>query len=237
MRLLVTRPEADAERTATALRACGHTVVVAPLLRIEPVEDAEIGAGPFAAIVVTSANAAPAIAQHRRFAALCSLPVFAVGGRSAQAMRSAGFADVTSADGDVSDLARLVTQRVKSGASLLYLAGVDRAGDLAGSLSEQGFVVGTVVIYRAIAAAVLSSAAAEALASGVDGVLHFSARSAEAYARTARAAAAGEDALRKPTHFCISANTAEALVQAGAADIRIAAEPTEPALMALIPAP
>ena len=45
MRLLVTRPEADAERTATALRACGHTVVVAPLLRIEPVEDAEIAAG------------------------------------------------------------------------------------------------------------------------------------------------------------------------------------------------
>ena len=38
-------------------------------------------------------------------------------------------------------------------------------------------------------------------------------------------------------HFCISANVAEALVAAGAADIRIAAEPTESALMALVPAP
>jgi uroporphyrinogen-III synthase len=237
MRLLVTRPEPDAERTATALRACGHTVVVAPLLRVEPVEDAEIGTGPFAAIVVTSANAAPAIARHRRFAALRSLPVFAVGGRSAQAMRAAGFADVTSADGDVSDLAGLVTERAKSGASLLYLAGADRAGDLAGSLSKQGFSVRTVVIYRAVSAVVLPSAAVDALASGVDGVLHFSRRSAEAFVRTARAAEAGEDALRKPTHFCISANTAEALVQAGAADIRIAAEPTESAFMALVPAP
>ena len=107
MRLLVTRPEADAERTAAALRARGHTVVVAPLLRIEPVEDADIAAGPFAAILVTSANAAPAIARHQRFAELRALPVFAVGGRSAQAMRAAGFADVTSADGDVSDLAPL----------------------------------------------------------------------------------------------------------------------------------
>ncbi len=237
MRLLVTRPEADAERTAAALRACGHTVVVAPLLRIEPVKDAEIAAGPFAAILVTSANAAPAIARHRRFAALRPLPVFAVGGRSARAMRAAGFADVTSADGDVGDLARLVTQRVKSGASLLYLAGADRAGDLAGSLSMRGFIVATVVIYRAIAAAVLPSAAADALTSGIDGVLHFSARSAEAYARTARAAEDGDDALRKPTHFCTSAKTAEALAQAGAADIRIAAEPTESALMALVPAP
>ena len=237
MRLLVTRPEADAERTATALRACGHTVVVAPLLRIELVEDAEIAAGPFAAIVITSANAAPAIARHRRFTELRALPVFAVGERSAQAMRSAGFTDVTSADGDVRDLARLVAQRVKGGASLLYLVGADRAGDLAGSLSGQGFVVRTVVIYRAIAAAVLPSAVADALAGGIDGVLHFSRRSAAAFLRAVRDAGAGNDAFKKPVHFCISANVAEALVAAGAADIRIAAEPTESALMALVPAP
>ena len=37
MRLLVTRPEPDGERTAQALRARGHAVVLAPLLRTEPV--------------------------------------------------------------------------------------------------------------------------------------------------------------------------------------------------------
>ena len=68
MRLLVTRPEPDAECTAAALRARGHIVLVAPLLRIETMENAEIGPGPFAAILVTSANAAPAIVAHRRFA-------------------------------------------------------------------------------------------------------------------------------------------------------------------------
>src|ERR1700720_3689243 len=132
MRLLVTRPEPDAERTAAALRARGHIVLIAPLLRLEPVAHAEIGPGPFMALLRTSANAAPAIARHERFAQLRALPVFAVGDRSAEAMRAVGFADVTSANGDVGDLAGLVAERLKRGASLLYLAGVDRSGDLAG---------------------------------------------------------------------------------------------------------
>ena len=101
MRLLLTRPEPDAQRTAAALRAQGHDVIIAPLLRIEPAADAQIGAGPWAAILITSANAAHAVAAHARVTPLRALPVFAVGQRSAEAMAAAGFADVTSADGNV----------------------------------------------------------------------------------------------------------------------------------------
>ena len=39
--------------------------------------------------------------------------------------------------------------------ALLYLAGEDRAGDLAGELAERGIAVETVVIYRAVAARAL----------------------------------------------------------------------------------
>jgi hypothetical protein len=78
MRLLVTRPEPDAERTAAVLRARGHDVVVAPVLRIEPVA-AEFSRGPFAGVIMTSANAAQAIAAHPRLGELTALPVFAVG--------------------------------------------------------------------------------------------------------------------------------------------------------------
>jgi uroporphyrinogen-III synthase len=237
VRLLVTRPEPDAERTAAALRARGHAVVVAPLLRIEPIAGDEIGSRRWMAILVTSANAAPAIARHECFAELRTLPVFAIGERSAQGMRTAGFADVSSADGDVGDLARLVVKRLKPGTALLYLAGADRSGDLAGELSAFGFVVRTVVIYRAVTADAFLPAAAEALAAGIDGVLHFSRRSAEAYVGAARGAGLGDDALQKPTHFCLSAQVAEPLVQAGAPDIRVAPEPTEASLVALIPAP
>ena len=66
MRLLVTRPEPDNVRTAAALRAKGHEVVLAPLLHIEAVADADLGAPPWAAILLTSANGARAIADHPR---------------------------------------------------------------------------------------------------------------------------------------------------------------------------
>ena len=237
MRLLLTRPEPDAERTAAALRARGHAVIVAPLVRIETIAAAaaEIGSGPWAAILITSANAASAAARHERYKELFALPVFAVGERSAQAMRAAGFADATSADGDLGDLVRLVAARLKPAAPLLYLAGADRSGDLAGRLGERGFVVRTVAVYRAIVADDLPHAAAAALTRGeVDGVLHFSRRSAAAFANAARGAGLAAGALEKPIHFCLSAQVAEPLAQAGVVDIRIAPKPAEAALIELI---
>lgn len=236
MRLLLTRPESDAERTAEKLRARGHVVVIAPLLHIEKLANADPGPGPWAAILVSSANAASAIVSHPRFAELKALPVLAVGEHSALAMRTAGFANVSSAGGGAGDLMRLAAGRLKQGMPLLYLAGADRSEDIAAILGVQNLVVHTAVIYRAVAAKVLPRAADNALAGGVGGVLHFSRRSAETYVDTTREAGLDKQALQKPAHFCLSAQVAEPLAQAGAADIRIAPRPTEDALLALIPA-
>jgi uroporphyrinogen-III synthase len=235
MRLVLTRPKADAERTAAALRARGHTVLIAPLLRIEPDSSAEIAAGPFAAILVTSANAAAAIKAHRRFPELAALPVFTAGDRSAEAMRAAGFASVTSSGGNVDDLARFVAARMKPGTTLLYLAAGERSGDLAGDLRNRGYSVHAAIVYRAFADAGISGEARDMFAQrNVGGVLHLSRRSAEAFINAARTADILPEAL-KVAHFCLSAQVAEPLARAGAADIRIAAAPTEAALLALIP--
>ena len=102
--------------------------------------------------LVTSANAVRAIAGHKRRDELRGLPVFTVGEHSAQDMRDAGFADVTSADGNVADLAKLVAARMKPGARFLYLAGEERSGDLAGVLRAQDFAVDTALVYRAVTA-------------------------------------------------------------------------------------
>ena len=233
MRLLLTRPSPDAERTAAALHARGHSVVIAPLLDVQPIANAEIGAGPWAAILVTSANAAHAISLHGRRHALVGVPVFAVGERSAQAIGSVGFTAVTSADGDVNALARLVAARLPPPASLLYLAGEERSGDLAGVLRAQGFAVDTVAIYRAVMAEQFPPAAADALASGLDGVLHYSRRSAQAYVHAARHSNMLAKALGL-AHFCLSAQVAEPLTAAGATKISIAARPNEAELLALI---
>ena len=193
MRILLTRPEAEAERTAAALRERGHEPIVAPLLSIEILFDADLDAGPWTAILITSANAVRAVAGHSRHDELREIPVFTVGAHSAQAMRAAGFTDVTSADGNVNDLAKLVVARMKPGAPLLYLAGEERSGDLAGMLREQDFAVDTALVYRVVAAENLPQHAVTALAAGIDAVLHFSRRSAEAYVNAARNAGLRQD--------------------------------------------
>jgi uroporphyrinogen-III synthase len=202
-------------------------------MRIEALADAEIGAGPWAAILITSANAARAITGHRRKKALEKIPVLAVGERSAQAMREMGFAEVSSADGGVGDLARLVGERMAPGASLLYLAGAERVGDLAAKLGTRSFAVQTAIVYRTVAVAHLPAAAADALAQDIEGVLHYSRRTAEAYVNAARRAGVLETALR-PRQFCLSAQIAEPLAQAGAATIHVASRPVEAALIDLL---
>ena len=150
VRLLVTRAEPDGERTAAQLRARGHDVRLAPLLRVQAI-DCEFADEAYAAVVMTSANAARAVAGHPRRAALTALPAFTVGRHTADAARAAGFTDVHSADGDKADLAALVrAQRQGRGAPLLYLAGADRAGEL--DLAAGGVAVVTAVVYRAVAA-------------------------------------------------------------------------------------
>jgi uroporphyrinogen-III synthase len=233
MRVLVTRPKPDGERTAETLRARGHEAVLAPLMRVEALP-ADFGGGPYAAVLITSANAPRALAKHPRRSELLKIPAFAVGQASAEAAREAGFADVRSADGDASDLLRLALVHVgHAKKQLLYLAGEDRAGDLAGALAEHGLTAHTVVVYRAVMAP-FPPEAVRALSSGtVDGVLHFSRRSAALYVEGASAAGVLAPALR-PKHYCFAAQTAEVLRAAGAAQTFVAARPQESALLAMI---
>jgi uroporphyrinogen-III synthase len=229
MRVLVTRP--DPARTAQALGARGHTAVVAPLLRIETI--AATFGGPFAAVLLTSANAARAVSAHPRRAELQRLPAYAVGARSAEAARAAGFARVESADGALPDLVRLVAGRF-AGQRLIYLAGEDRSGELAREVAPHGVAVETAVIYRAVAAAALPDDTVQALRSGeVDAALHYSARSATTLLQLA-AAAGVLNAVLRLAHYCLSEEVAAPLRQAGAGQVRAAMVPTEAALMALL---
>ena len=239
MHLLVTRPERDGERTAQALRARGHAVVLAPLLRTENV-DFVLPEQAFSAVVLTSANAARAIVDHPGRAQLTAMTAFTVGRRTAEAARAVGFRDVRSADGDKRDLVDLLRAdllrtdllRMESSgrAPLLYLAGEDRAGDLAAA----GLPVHTAVVYRALKAAHFPPPVAAALAQrAIDGVLHFSTRSAEAYLDCAARGGFSDHALA-PVHYCLSRQVAAPLSAAGAVALRVAARPDEMAMLELV---
>jgi uroporphyrinogen-III synthase len=235
VRLLVTRPEPECERTAALLRSRGHEVLVLPLLRIEAAGQAQLGAGPWGAVLFTSANAVRAIAAHRRFREVAGLPAYVVGAHTGAAAAAAGFAPVISAAGDVDDLVSLVVAQPPTTAlALLYLAGSDVSGDLAGSLRSRGLQVETAVVYRSVMVADLRPDVRAALAAGrIDAVLHYSARSAAAFVAAVKAAGI-DDSVTRIKHLCLSSQVAAPLVAAGATAVVVAGEPNEQALLACI---
>jgi uroporphyrinogen-III synthase len=233
MRVVVTRPQFDGERTAAALRARGHEVLVAPLMRVEPIA-ANLD-GEWRAVVVTSANAPIAIMESAARTSLIKLSLFAVGERSAEAARQAGFKDVVSANGDARDLVRLIAAREADGrVPLLYLAGEDRAADLVSDLSDRGIAAEMRIVYRAITVPFPPALTKALEAREVDAVLHFSRRSADNYVAGAKSAGIAGPALAV-RHLCLSAQVAQAL--ADARRIAVAARPDEAALIELLQAP
>jgi uroporphyrinogen-III synthase len=232
MRIVLTRPQEDSERTAAALRAKGHDVLIAPLLRVEPV-DAKLTTA-WGAVIITSANAAVALATNAAREGLIKLPLYAVGKRTADAAREIGFTDIVTAGGDVRDLLRtIVARRADSKGPLLYLAGEDRSGDLIGDLTVRGIAAEMAVVYRA-ASAPFSGELIEALKERkADAVLHFSKRSAESYLAGAEAAQLTKPALAV-VHYCLSAQIAEPLQTAGAERVMAAKRPDEASIIDLL---
>jgi uroporphyrinogen-III synthase len=235
MAVLVTRPHPDDESTAAALRAKGFEVLLAPILRFEPVafhDDEDISCE---AVIVTSANALRGIEPQLAGSRLRELPLFAVGDHTAAAARSAGFSNVIVAKGDAAGLRDLVLARVKAkelkkAATLLYLAGADLARDLAGELGEAGLTVVTHTIYRMVPVASLPRGVCDAFAANqVEAVLHYSRRSARAFLEAARTAGVEISALAIP-QCCISGAVAAVVRDAGASQVVVAASPAENAL-------
>jgi uroporphyrinogen-III synthase len=168
-------------------------------------------------------------------ASLSPAPTPAVGQRSADAAREAGFSEVTSAGGDVRDLLRaLATRRLDKVAPLLYLAGEDRTTDLTAELAAHGIAAEMRAVYRAATAPFPPELTAALEAGDVEAVLHFSRRSAENYVAGARAVGIAEEALAV-RHYCLSVQVAEPLEAAGAKHVAIAPRSQEAALIELLP--
>ena len=177
MRVLVTRPAGDADRTAAIVQAHGHRAILAPLFIVKPYPHAPMGQAD--AYTATSANALRALS----FAGInLSKPLFAVGNATANEAAQRGFLDVRSADGDGDDLCRLVRSELQTGASLTYITGKPR-NDAAIKALEQTYTITTLETYETVAADILPITASAGLLEGeLDAVLHFSPRAAVVFA-------------------------------------------------------
>jgi uroporphyrinogen-III synthase len=229
MRVLVTRPSRDAARSAEKLVALGHRVLTDPVIEIEPLA-LDVSGGDYAAIVFTSGNAARIAAGIET---LKTIPVFAVGTRTAEVAREAGFLNVGVGAGDVNALGELMAAELPSDTRVLHLAGEDLAGDLPGRLGQSGIAVETKTIYRARVSVRLQPETASAFREArIDAVLHYSERSAAAFVRLADAAGIGDD-IRKTRHLCLSSAVAAPLKLFGVHP-EIADAPEEAALFELL---
>jgi uroporphyrinogen-III synthase len=236
MRLLVTRPEPGASRTAEALTRLGHDVVKSPLFTFRLLADRPLPKGPFQAVLVTSANAVTALEAHPERDLLKDVPLYAVGDATAVQARRAGFARVQSAGGDAIDLIRLVAETCRpTDGPLLYIAGEDRAAELEDRLAQGGFAVEMIELY-AMDPDGLSDEALEALRQdAIDGVLAYSPRAAAALALALRAA--GLVPLSPDMCcFCLSEAVAQPLRAIAAGPVVVAPAPDQISLFAAIQA-
>jgi uroporphyrinogen-III synthase len=222
MRLIVTRPEEDAGGVAQALRQRGHEVLLAPLIKIIPRPDVAVPDLPFQAVCLTSANAA----RHLPQSVSRKASAFTPGAQSAAAAMRAGFGHVEAKGGNMQGLAAHVVACLDPDKGpILYIAGSETSGDLAGLLREAGFQVVKVVAYDAVPQKLPFTVAELASAQGV---LLYSARTAKIWAQEM----ARLEFFPRATHFCLSAQISRSLPEKWR--LRVATEPSEAALLALI---
>jgi uroporphyrinogen-III synthase len=228
--VLITRPEPGSSDTAARVAALGYQPIVSPLLDIHVMRAALPAAERLHAILVTSGNAIPSLAASHHH-----LPLFAVGGATAERARDAGFTEVNSADGDANALADLVARSCDRHAGPLLLASGRGQGErLAADLRVMGFRVIRRAVYVAAPVTALPDAARHAFASGgLAAALFFSAETARQCVRLVQAARLRE-AVRPVDALAIGQAAAVALQLLPWRRICVAARPNQDAMLALL---
>jgi uroporphyrinogen-III synthase len=231
--VVITRPRDEAEPLACELEQRGYATLVEPLLDIVVLPAAVPPLGPYRALAFTSVNGV------RAFADKCadrSLPAYAVGARTAAALRQAGFRDVRDAGGDARALAALILRDLGPNDSVLHPSGVAVAQDLAAFVQSSGIRIDRLPLYDAQPAKALSSALVAALyARTVGHVLFFSARTAATFGTLVQEAGL-VDIMGPCTALCLSDAVAAAARALPWAGVAVACAPTKAALLSLLPA-
>lgn len=231
MRILITRPRADAEALKSTLEAKGHAALIAPMLTIEE-RPVAVDLGGVQALLFTSANGVRAFAAaetERR------VPAWCVGAATAAAAHDAGFADVHESGGDAEHLAAdIIARLAPDDGALLHIAGTVTKAELGAALSEAGFDYRRAVLYAAQPVRNLPKAVKDALAVGrVDAVLLFSPRTARLF-QDAVSDVGQESDLAPVAAYCLSPAVAQTLDRTLWGAICVAETPEQSAMFRLI---
>lgn len=229
---LVTRPTVDQEPFISELKAVGREVVLSPVFDIHFFEGANLDFSNVQAILITSANGVRAICQRSND---FNLPVYCVGDSSAQAARHAGFENVFSANGDVADLAELISSNLNPNEGrLLHPAASKLAGDLGGLLRVRGFHYQREILYEAKALESLNSSIInQTKCNEIKEISFFSPRSSRIFLKLLKRAEI-EKELIECRAYCLSSAVAKHLEHIQGVEIKISDRPTRQSLLKLI---
>lgn len=241
MRVVVTRPRAQAGPLADALTALGAQVILLPAIRLEPAADltpldrALRRLQAYAWVIFTSANAVRLTLERLAAlglppAALAARGVAAIGPATAAALQAAG---VHPAFVPEEFIAERVAEGLGSVAGLRVLlpraAGARPA--LPDLLRAAGALVEEIPLYRAVPHGPDAAACAK-LARGVDVVTFTSPSTVEGFVQIVRALGLDPQRLPgDPAFVCIGPITAAAAAQAGLPPARVAQDYSAPGLV------
>ena len=152
MKLVVTRPETAASKTAEKLRSLGHEVAVSPMLEIVATET-DMPSDDFSMIIITSANALQILEKQDFEHSLLDTPLYVVGDQTSKIARDIGFINVHSAAGNAKNLVELIKScspaSQTSQKSALYICGKHSTSGFIDDLSMFGLNIKVWVNYRA----------------------------------------------------------------------------------------
>lgn len=231
MRVLVTRPEPGASRTAEKLRALGHEPVLLPLTRIAALAP-EWPAGKFEAVLATSANAllsASTLPEQWK-----ALPVHTVGQRTADAARNAGFLKAGIVAADANALLAQLSGTCARGSRIAYLCGKVRRPDIEQGLAARGQFVTPTECYDTLSVSYLTDNVDEIFDfRPVDCCLVMSGETADGLVPLLREPQLGH-LFEKTQYYCISGRVAESLEPFARGSVHVAETPDEAGLLRLL---
>ena len=230
-RIVITRPRDEAVGLAAELTARGYETLVEPMLEIVPLSAAIPDLGRYRALAFTSANGVRIFADR---SAERLLPAYAVGMRTADSLRKAGFTDVRVASGDAEALAEFIRETLGGGGLLLHICGKNVARDM-GMLLAPAIAVDSLALYEAVPADTFSKPLVDGLyACTIDSVLFFSVRTATTFGTLLRKFGLAE-MITPISALCLSNQVAAEAEKLPWRKVLAATQPTPRSVIALLP--
>ena len=232
--VVITRPRDEADALATQLARLGYATLIEPMLDIVPMPEPIPPLEPYRALAFTSANGVRGFVGK---SGERNMPAYAVGGRTAEALRAAGFTSIREAEGDAEGMAALIGATLGTAGPVLHVTGKAVARDLASLLRPSGIAVDRLTLYDAVPAKNLSAPLVEALyARTIACVLFLSVRTARTFGTLLREHGLA-DMITSSSALCLSEPIAAEAASLPWRQVRTAARPTADALLALLAEP